>query len=63
MIEPPDVFRAEEDGKAVWCEACADYDAAKARVKELSLASQPGRYFVSNQVSGQKQFIDLDTAD
>jgi hypothetical protein len=38
MIAPFDLFRTEADGSVKWLGVCADLDAAKARVIELSLA-------------------------
>jgi hypothetical protein len=56
MIAPFDLFRTQDDGSVKWLGVCADLEAAKARVIELSLV-KPGEYFIYSQTSEQKLFI------
>jgi hypothetical protein len=59
MIAPFDLFRTEADGSVKWLGVCADLDAAKARVVELSVAL-PGEYFIYSQTSETRLFIKPD---
>jgi hypothetical protein len=59
MIAPFDLFRTETDGSVKWLGVCADLDAAKARVMELSVAL-PGEYFIFSQTTGNRLFIKPD---
>ena len=56
MIPPFDLFRTEVDGSVKWLGVCADLDAAKARVIELSVGL-PGEYFIFSQATKRKLFI------
>ena len=58
MIAPFDLFRTEVDGSK-WLGVCADLDAAKARVVELS-ATLPGEYFIYSQTTETRLFIKPD---
>ena len=59
MIAPFDLFRTEADGSVKWLGVCADLDAAKARVVELS-AILPGEYFVYSQTTETRLFLKPD---
>jgi hypothetical protein len=59
MIPPFDLFRTETDGSVKWLGVCADVDAAKARVAELS-AAVPGEYFIFSQTTEKRLFITPD---
>jgi hypothetical protein len=59
MIPPFDLFRTEADGSVKWLGVCADLDAAKSRVIELSLAL-PSEYFIFSQTTGRRMFIARD---
>jgi len=59
MIAPFDLFRTEADGSVKWLGVCADLDAAKVRVVELSVAL-PGEYFIFSQTTERRLFIKPD---
>ena len=59
MIPPFDLFRTEADGTVKWQGVCADLDAAKSRVLELS-AALPAKYFISSLTTGNSLFIKPD---
>ena len=59
MLAPFDLLRTEADGTCRWLGACADLDAAKVRVAELSL-TLPAKYFIFSQESGARFFINSD---
>ena len=59
MIAPFDLFRTEADGSVKWLCVCADLDAAKARVLELS-ATLPADYLISSQTTGNRLLINPD---
>ncbi len=59
MIAPFDLFRTEADGSVKWLGVCADLDAAKVRVLELSV-TLPGEYFVYSQTTETRLFIKPD---
>ena len=59
MIPPFDLFRTEADGSVKWQGVCADLDAAKARVRDLS-AAFPANYFISSQTTGNRLLIKPD---
>lgn len=56
MMAPFDLFRTEPDGSVKWLGVCADLDAAKARVRNLS-AALPGEYFIFSQTTEKRVFI------
>jgi hypothetical protein len=59
MVPPFDLFRAETDGSVKWLGVCADLDAAKVRVGNLSIRF-PGEYFIYSQTTEHKMFITPD---
>jgi hypothetical protein len=59
MIPPFDLFRVETDGSVKWVGVCADLEAAKVRVRNLSMRF-PGEYFIFSQKSERRVFITTD---
>jgi hypothetical protein len=59
MIAPFDLFRTEADGSVKWLGECADLEAAKSRVVELS-KTLPDKYFIYSQTTERKFFIKAD---
>jgi hypothetical protein len=52
MVPSLDIFRIES-GDLRWCEAAADMETAKARIRMLALSSR-GNYFIFDQKSGRR---------
>jgi hypothetical protein len=60
MIPSLDIFRIES-GDLRWCEAVANMEAAKARIKKLALSSR-GNYFIFDQKSGQRIHVSVESS-
>jgi hypothetical protein len=59
MVPSLDIFRIES-GDLRWCEAVANMETAKARIKKLALCSR-GNYFVFDQKSGQRTDVRVES--
>jgi hypothetical protein len=59
MIPPFDLFRVETDGSVKWLGVCADLEAAKVRVRNLSMRF-PAEYFIFSQATERRLFITPD---
>ena len=62
MVPLFDIFRVSASGQPVWIEPATDLDAAKERVRLLG-ASNPGKYLVYCQKSGNKLSITVAAED
>jgi hypothetical protein len=56
MGTPFDIFRISESDGVIWLEACADLEAAKARVAEL-MQARPCEYMIFSQTTQHKLSI------
>ena len=59
MVPSLDIFRIES-GDLRWCEAVANMETAKARIKKLALCSRRN-YFVFDQKSGQRTDVRVES--
>jgi hypothetical protein len=59
MVPSLDIFRIES-GDLRWCEAAANMETAKARIEELALSTR-GNYFISDQKSGQRIHVNVES--
>jgi hypothetical protein len=59
MVTSLDIFRIES-GDLRWCEAVANMETAKARIKKLALSSR-GSYFIFDQRSGQRIHVRVES--
>ena len=58
MIQPLDVFSTESDGTLLWRGSAEDFVAAKRFIESLA-ASRPGEFLILNQVTGQRQRMQV----
>ena len=54
-----DIFRLQQDGILLWCDAVASLELAKLRVQSLSVSS-PGRYVILSQNAGNKTILQAE---
>jgi hypothetical protein len=59
MVPSLDIFRIES-GDLRWCEAVANMETAKVRIKKLALSSR-GSYFIFDQKSGRRIHVSVES--
>lgn len=62
MVPPFDIFRRQGGGNVRWLGVVADFETAKARVKELA-ESIPGEYFIFSLAAGRRLDIKPDDVE
>jgi hypothetical protein len=61
MVPPFDIFRLDAEGKLRWLQTADSLQGAKLRIEVLAL-SDPGRYVIFSQKTGNKTVIDAGKA-
>ena len=56
-----DLFREEDNGNICWLGTVQDVEAGKKKAREL-MAFTPGRYFVFNQITGNKLYVQQENS-
>ena len=54
-----DVFQMQTDGESLWLDTAASLEEGQARISELQ-ATNPGSYFLFNQKTQEKIFLNAD---